>query len=66
MNWFDTKGNGATYSAGTRGNDGDAMNGNAIMYDAVKGLILTVGGAPDYVVRTVATSPCVSVTEPGP
>ncbi|KAL8709767.1 MAG: hypothetical protein Q9220_005553 [cf. Caloplaca sp. 1 TL-2023] len=48
MNWFTTDGAGTTTPAGTRGNDGDAMNGNAVMYDAVAGKILTVGGATDY------------------
>jgi galactose oxidase len=46
MNWFDTTGSGGTTPAGVRGKDGDAMNGDAVMYDA--GKILTVGGAPNY------------------
>jgi galactose oxidase len=46
MNWFDTTGTGGTTPAGLRGRDGDAMNGDAVMYDA--GKILTVGGAPSY------------------
>ena len=51
MNWYNPSGNGGTGSvapAGKRGTDSDAMNGNAVMYDAVNGLILTLGGAPDY------------------
>ena len=48
MNWYGTLGEGNTTSAGTRGNDPDAMNGNAVMYDATKGLILAVGGSPNY------------------
>lgn len=48
MNWYGTQGTGSQSSAGTRGDDGDAMNGNAVMYDAVNGKIFTVGGAPDY------------------
>ncbi|KAL8726445.1 MAG: hypothetical protein Q9166_006723 [cf. Caloplaca sp. 2 TL-2023] len=48
MNWFTTDGQGSTTPAGTRGNDVDAMNGNAAMYDSVAGKILTVGGAVDY------------------
>lgn len=48
MNWYGTKGNGSQTSAGTRTGDNDAMCGNAVMFDAVKGLILTVGGAKDY------------------
>ncbi|KAI4248671.1 MAG: hypothetical protein L6R42_009195, partial [Xanthoria sp. 1 TBL-2021] len=48
MNWFTTDGQGSTTPAGTRGNDNDAMNGNAIMYDALAGKILTIGGAASY------------------
>ncbi|KAL8939590.1 MAG: hypothetical protein Q9216_003270 [Gyalolechia sp. 2 TL-2023] len=48
MNWYTATGTGAQKSAGLRGTDPDAMNGNAIMYDAVNGKILTVGGAPNY------------------
>ena len=51
MNWYDTGGQGSVHPAGLRGNDADAMNGNAIMYDAGQGLILTIGGAPNYDVR---------------
>ncbi|MDR5881914.1 RICIN domain-containing protein [Caballeronia sp. LZ032] len=46
MHWFDTAGNGNVTAAGNRGNDNDAMNGNAVMYDI--GKILAVGGAPSY------------------
>ncbi|KAL8937677.1 MAG: hypothetical protein Q9216_004311, partial [Gyalolechia sp. 2 TL-2023] len=48
MNWFSTDGQGSTTPAGPRGNDVDAMNGNAVMYDAVAGKILTIGGALHY------------------
>ncbi|KAH8706972.1 hypothetical protein GQ44DRAFT_732014 [Phaeosphaeriaceae sp. PMI808] len=48
MNWYDTTGSGSTTGAGTRLDDGHAMNGNAAMYDAVAGKILTAGGASDY------------------
>ena len=48
MNWYGTSGTGTQSAAGNRGNDPDAMNGNAIMYDAVNGKILTVGGAVNY------------------
>lgn len=48
MNWFTTDGQGSTTPASTRGNDVDAMNGNAVMYDALAGNILTVGGALNY------------------
>ncbi|MFL9947183.1 RICIN domain-containing protein [Paraburkholderia agricolaris] len=46
MHWFDTAGAGSVTQAGNRGNDNDAMNGNAVMYDI--GKILAVGGAPSY------------------
>jgi galactose oxidase len=46
MNWFDTTGTGGTTPAGPRGDDADAMNGDAVMYDA--GKVLTIGGAPSY------------------
>ncbi|KAL8776847.1 MAG: hypothetical protein Q9213_008108 [Squamulea squamosa] len=48
MNWYTTAGTGGQKAAGLRGTDPDAMNGNAIMYDALNGKILTVGGAPNY------------------
>lgn len=48
MNWYGTGGGGSTKPAGTRAADSDSMNGNAVMYDAVAGKILSVGGAPDY------------------
>jgi galactose oxidase len=46
MNWYTTAGTGGVTPAGVRGDDVDAMNGNAVMYDA--GKILTVGGATSY------------------
>ncbi|HUS26361.1 MAG TPA: discoidin domain-containing protein [Nevskiaceae bacterium] len=46
MNWITTAGNGSITGAGNRGDSPDAMNGNAVMYDA--GKILTVGGATVY------------------
>ncbi len=46
MNWFNTNGDGSILFAGFRGNDGDSMNGNAVLYDI--GKILKVGGAPSY------------------
>lgn len=48
MNWYSTQGNGGHTAAGNRGNDGHSMCGDAVMYDANLGLILTVGGSPDY------------------
>lgn len=49
MNWYGTSGTGTQSAAGNRASDTDSMCGNAIMYDAVGGKILTVGGAPNYV-----------------
>lgn len=46
MNWYSTSGTGGVTPAGNRADDADAMNGNAVMYDA--GKILTVGGATSY------------------
>ena len=51
MNWYNPNGYGGNSSvipAGKRGMDSDAIKGNAVMYDAVNGLILTTGAAPDY------------------
>jgi galactose oxidase len=46
MNWYTVAGSGSVAPAGNRGDDADAMNGNAVMYDA--GKILAIGGAPSY------------------
>lgn len=48
MNWYTMSGSGTTASAGNRGTDADAMAGPAVMYDAVAGKILAVGGSPNY------------------
>lgn len=48
MNWYSTTGNGGQTAAGNRATDTDSMCGNAIMYDAANGKILTVGGSPSY------------------
>ena len=48
MNWYGTAGSGSQTPAGLRASDTDSMNGNAVMYDAVNGKILTVGGALNY------------------
>ncbi len=48
MNWYGTGGQGSQAGAGFRANDGDSMNGNAVMYDALAGKILTLGGAANY------------------
>lgn len=52
MNWYYTTGQGGQKAAGTRRKNGiidpDSMNGNAVMFDAVQGKILTIGGATSY------------------
>lgn len=48
MNWYGTNGTGSHAAAGDRVGDGDAMCGNAVMYDATAGKILVTGGAIDY------------------
>ena len=56
MNWYDANGNGSTVAAGLRGTDDDAMCGNAVMFDAANGKILTVGGSPSYVYSTATAN----------
>ncbi len=46
MNWINTTGTGSITSAGNRGTDPYAINGNAVLYDV--GLIMKTGGAPAY------------------
>jgi galactose oxidase len=46
MNWITTTGTGTITSAGNRGTDPYAINGNAVLYDV--GLIMKTGGAPAY------------------
>jgi galactose oxidase len=48
MNWYGTTGSGSRTSAGNRAADADSIDGNAVMYDAVNGKIVTFGGSPDY------------------
>ena len=48
MNWYLTTGAGTQTGAGTRNGDPDSMCGNAVMFDAIAGKILTLGGSPDY------------------
>ncbi|CAG8953891.1 hypothetical protein HYFRA_00010852 [Hymenoscyphus fraxineus] len=48
MNWYGTSGSGSRAAAGTRAADPDAMDGNAVMYDAAAGKIVTFGGSPNY------------------
>jgi galactose oxidase len=46
MHWITTSGSGTITSAGNRGNDPYAINGNAVLYDV--GMIMKTGGAPAY------------------
>ncbi|KAL4867191.1 hypothetical protein BDV12DRAFT_209981 [Aspergillus spectabilis] len=48
MNWYSAEGQGNVSGAGNRGTDYDQMCGNAVMFDAGKGKILTFGGSPNY------------------
>lgn len=48
MFWFDTQGTGNVKSASRRLNDGHSTSGNAVMFDAVNGKILTFGGQEYY------------------
>jgi len=48
MNWYYTTGTGNQSAAGFRASDTDSMCGNAVMYDAVNGKILTAGGSTSY------------------
>ena len=59
MNWYSVPGN-STVPAGPRGTDTDAVNGDAVMYDAAAGKIFTCGGATCYsgTVRSALGQPC--------
>ncbi|KAF5858293.1 hypothetical protein ETB97_004612 [Aspergillus alliaceus] len=48
MHWYYVTDGGNVTDAGPRLHDQDSMSGNAVMFDAVAGKILTFGGAPDY------------------
>ncbi|KAF4124286.1 galactose oxidase [Geosmithia morbida] len=48
MNWYSVDGEGDVLPAGEREGGEDSMSGNAVMFDAVAGKILTMGGSPDY------------------
>ncbi|CAI7604989.1 unnamed protein product [Penicillium glandicola] len=48
MNWYYTSGTGDQKPAGPRAAADDAMSGNAVMFDAVNGKIITFGGSPSY------------------
>jgi galactose oxidase len=70
MNWYYTSGNGDVKPAGNRQSDRgtapDAMCGNSVMYDAVKGKILTFGGSTDYQDSDATTNAhIITIDEPG-
>ncbi|KAM0240795.1 hypothetical protein ACHAP5_007830 [Fusarium lateritium] len=70
MNWYYTDGKGDVKPAGKRQSDRgtapDAMCGNAVMYDAVKGKILTFGGSPDCQDSDATTNAhIITIDEPG-
>ncbi|KAB8079750.1 putative galactose oxidase [Aspergillus leporis] len=48
MHWYSAEGQGSVTDAGKRSTDYDQMCGNAVMFDAAKGKILTFGGSPNY------------------
>ncbi|KAF5002023.1 hypothetical protein FGRMN_634 [Fusarium graminum] len=72
MNWYytDRGTQGNTKAAGTRRINGkidpDSMNGNAVMFDAVKGKILTFGGATSYQqAPATANTHVLTIDQPG-
>ncbi|OQD84100.1 hypothetical protein PENANT_c014G04168 [Penicillium antarcticum] len=66
MNWYYTSGQGDQKPAGNRGDADDAMSGNAVMFDAVNGKIISFGGSPSYE-NTYATKDAhlIEIGEPG-
>ncbi|KAM6513160.1 hypothetical protein FALCPG4_015625 [Fusarium falciforme] len=71
MNWYYTRGaDGDVKPAGKRqvgdNVDPDSMCGNSVMYDAVKGKILTFGGSPNYRFSdSTANAHIITIGEPG-
>jgi len=66
MNWYYASGTGDVKKGGKRLDDGDSMSGSAVMFDAVKGKILTVGGSPDYENSwATANAHIITIGEPG-
>ncbi|KAG4436113.1 hypothetical protein IFR05_008392 [Cadophora sp. M221] len=47
MNWYSASDSGSVQTAGTRDTE-DAMCGIFVMYDALRGKIITAGGSPNY------------------
>nr|XP_018916660.1 PREDICTED: galactose oxidase-like [Bemisia tabaci] len=65
MNWYSIDGDGGVQGAGARGDDNDAMCGNAVMFDAVAGKLFTCGGSEDYVDSPASTNAyCITIKEP--
>ncbi|KAH8175232.1 f5/8 type C domain-containing protein [Sarocladium implicatum] len=48
MHWYYTSGSGDVEDAGSRNSSPDQMCGNAVMFDAVAGKIITFGGSTSY------------------
>ncbi|KAH6986621.1 hypothetical protein EDB80DRAFT_731744 [Ilyonectria destructans] len=71
MNWYYTSGTkGDVKPAGTRQAGGkvdpDSMCGNSVIYNAVKGKILTFSGSPDYrYADSTANAHIITIGEPG-
>ena len=66
MNWYYMEGAGSFHGAANRLDDEDSMSGNAVMFDAVKGKILTLGGSPDYdKAFATANAHIITLGEPG-
>ncbi|KAL2204489.1 galactose oxidase [Sarocladium strictum] len=66
MHWIYTDGTGDTISAGSRNSAPDAMCGNAVMFDAVAGKILSCGGSTSYQDRDATTNAhLITIGNPG-
>jgi galactose oxidase len=66
MNWYGTNGAGSQQPAGDRAGDLDAMCGNAVMYDALAGKVLTIGGSLDYQNTQASTAAhLITIGDPG-
>lgn len=70
MNWYNIEEKGNVIAAGSRrsqrGDDDDAMTGNAVMFDATRGKILTFGGSPSYQDSNAGSNAyLITLSEPG-
>jgi galactose oxidase len=66
MNWYCASGNGGQLTVGTRASDPDSMCGNAVMYDALNGKIVTMGGSPNYSgSQATSNAHVITITNPG-